>query len=522
MEIACTSMIHAHAPHFLWPYAVTVDLGSVGAGGVATRGTGAGGAGFGGASSGGAGAGVAGTGGASSGFAGAGGAGTRGASSGGARAGGDRAGGASSEETDAGGSTTAPPHRHDTRLQAARRREREEQQQHQEQQQQQSPQLPLLQQLFPPLSGLRALGLPSSPPVHSQSPTTYGPTFPPLDPGPAVFSPQSQSPPPVLLQDWTAGCPPRACPSSPCDDLSTVLFRSSPRRAPHVSVLLPPPTSCLAVSSHPITDFYRATRPVIFTSLFTNPHASPSSVLALTVAVADFTATCRLDFATRVVTAPPARPLAPREWHDTLRNSLAARKFCPLSADPSLFVRSGPTPFFVLVYVDDLVQQVLQQFELQHSTTQPTPLAVEHRLNGPFPDESFESSGPNAELVGCLYELRILALVVSSRLFKYSRNEQGVNRTHGRKGGAQSPMAPKKAMVRNLPKGLGEQISQVAVKSHILHIELLKLDKVTDKEVPNFDVLGASVVYEILGEVDAALIVTPEGGSGLRVAKLLG
>ncbi|CAI7767897.1 unnamed protein product [Closterium sp. NIES-53] len=213
---------------------------------------------------------------------------------------------------------------------------------------------------------------------------------------------------------------------------------------------------------------------------------------------------------------------APREWHDTLRNSLAARKFCPLSADPSLFVRSGPTPFFVLVYVDDLVQQVLQQFELQHSTTQPTPLAVEHRLNGPFPDESFESSGPNAELVGCLYELRILALVVSSRLFKYSRNEQGVNRTHGRKGGAQSPMAPKKAMVRNLPKGLGEQISQVAVKSHILHIELLKLDKVTDKEVPNFDVLGASVVYEILGEVDAALIVTPEGGSGLRVAKLLG
>ncbi|CAI7871283.1 unnamed protein product [Closterium sp. NIES-54] len=46
---------------------------------------------------------------------------------------------------------------------------------------------------------------------------------------------------------------------------------------------------------------------------------------------------------------------APREWHDTLRTTLAALDFFPLSADPSLFVRHGSTPFFVLVYVDDLV-----------------------------------------------------------------------------------------------------------------------------------------------------------------------
>ncbi|CAI7889285.1 unnamed protein product [Closterium sp. NIES-53] len=45
----------------------------------------------------------------------------------------------------------------------------------------------------------------------------------------------------------------------------------------------------------------------------------------------------------------------PREWHDTLRTTLAALGFRPSSADPSLFVLSGPTPFFVLVYVDDLV-----------------------------------------------------------------------------------------------------------------------------------------------------------------------
>ncbi|CAI7917109.1 unnamed protein product [Closterium sp. NIES-54] len=44
---------------------------------------------------------------------------------------------------------------------------------------------------------------------------------------------------------------------------------------------------------------------------------------------------------------------APHEWHDTLCTTLAALGFRPSSADPSLFIRSGPTPFFVLV--DDLV-----------------------------------------------------------------------------------------------------------------------------------------------------------------------
>ncbi|CAI7882766.1 unnamed protein product [Closterium sp. NIES-53] len=44
-----------------------------------------------------------------------------------------------------------------------------------------------------------------------------------------------------------------------------------------------------------------------------------------------------------------------RELHDTLRTTLAALDFFPSSADPSPFVRYGSTPFFVLVYVDDLV-----------------------------------------------------------------------------------------------------------------------------------------------------------------------
>ncbi|CAI7752128.1 unnamed protein product [Closterium sp. NIES-53] len=46
---------------------------------------------------------------------------------------------------------------------------------------------------------------------------------------------------------------------------------------------------------------------------------------------------------------------APLEWHDTLRSNLAVLDFFPTFADPSLFVRRGSTPFFVLVYVNDLV-----------------------------------------------------------------------------------------------------------------------------------------------------------------------
>ncbi|CAI7754653.1 unnamed protein product [Closterium sp. NIES-54] len=48
---------------------------------------------------------------------------------------------------------------------------------------------------------------------------------------------------------------------------------------------------------------------------------------------------------------------APREWHDTVRTTLAALWFTPSTADPSLFLRTDTLlpPFYVLVYVDDLV-----------------------------------------------------------------------------------------------------------------------------------------------------------------------
>ncbi|CAI7813008.1 unnamed protein product [Closterium sp. NIES-54] len=151
---------------------------------------------------------------------------------------------------------------------------------------------------------------------------------------------------------------------------------------------------------------------------------------------------------------------APREWHDTLRTTLAALGFAPSTADPSLFLRTDTSlpPFYVLVYVDDLVfatadtaglahvnselqkrhtctdlgelrsylglqitrdraqrtitltqshmvQQVLQHFDFTYSSPQATPLSTRHSLSALPSDESVETSGPYPELVGCLMYL---------------------------------------------------------------------------------------------------------------------
>ncbi|CAI7862957.1 unnamed protein product [Closterium sp. NIES-54] len=111
---------------------------------------------------------------------------------------------------------------------------------------------------------------------------------------------------------------------------------------------------------------------------------------------------------------------AHREWHDTLRTTLAALGFASLTANPSLFVRTDTTlpPFCVFVYIDDLellerhtcsdlgelrsyfglqitldrarrtitlthshmVHQVLQRFGFQFSLPHPTPLSTSHSL----------------------------------------------------------------------------------------------------------------------------------------------
>ncbi|CAI7905223.1 unnamed protein product [Closterium sp. NIES-54] len=59
---------------------------------------------------------------------------------------------------------------------------------------------------------------------------------------------------------------------------------------------------------------------------------------------------------------------APRERHDTLRTTLAALGFAPSTADPSLFLRTDTSlpPFYVLVYVDDLVFATADTAGLAH------------------------------------------------------------------------------------------------------------------------------------------------------------
>ncbi|CAI7909895.1 unnamed protein product [Closterium sp. NIES-54] len=106
----------------------------------------------------------------------------------------------------------------------------------------------------------------------------------------------------------------------------------------------------------------------------------------------------------------------PREWHDTLRTTLAALGIAPATADPSLFLRTDTSlpPFYVLAYVDDLVfatadtealTLVLQRFGFQFSSPQPTPLSTSHSLSAPPSDESVEPCGLYPELVGCLIYL---------------------------------------------------------------------------------------------------------------------
>ncbi|CAI7887510.1 unnamed protein product [Closterium sp. NIES-53] len=59
---------------------------------------------------------------------------------------------------------------------------------------------------------------------------------------------------------------------------------------------------------------------------------------------------------------------APREWHDTVRTTLAALGFAPSTADPSLFLGTDTSlpPFYILVYVDDLVFATADTAGLAH------------------------------------------------------------------------------------------------------------------------------------------------------------
>ncbi|CAI7820739.1 unnamed protein product [Closterium sp. NIES-53] len=91
-----------------------------------------------------------------------------------------------------------------------------------------------------------------------------------------------------------------------------------------------------------------------------------------------------------------------------MKTTLAALGFTPSTSDPSLFLRTDTSlpPFYVLVYIDDLVFATADTEALTPlSSPQPTPLSTGHSLSAPPSDESVEPSGPHLELVDFLMYL---------------------------------------------------------------------------------------------------------------------
>ncbi|CAI7831536.1 unnamed protein product, partial [Closterium sp. NIES-54] len=93
---------------------------------------------------------------------------------------------------------------------------------------------------------------------------------------------------------------------------------------------------------------------------------------------------------------------APREWYDTERTTLAALGFTLSTADPSLFLRTDTSlpPFYILVYVDDLIFPTAdtEALALVESKLQKRHTCLDL-------DESIEPSGPYPEHVVCLMYL---------------------------------------------------------------------------------------------------------------------
>ncbi|CAI7765535.1 unnamed protein product [Closterium sp. NIES-54] len=277
---------------------------------------------------------------------------------------------------------------------------------------------------------------------------------------------------------------------------------------PDLRVPLPsPPASSLPNIPDPESDLARAASPTVphlLATIVTNPSFESTVVSALVAELVDFAAAYRLDYAASLVAEsesdyPPsvgggcafgtddledrqeefeclaaavphlvAMLLAlegdpdapdfptPRSYTEAImgpyssQTTLAALGFAPSSADPSLFLRTDTSlpPFYVLVYVDDLVfatadtealaivkfelqkrhtctdlgelrshlglqitrdrarrtitltqshmvHQVLQHFRFCYSSPQSTPLPTGHSLSAPPSDESVEPSGPH-------------------------------------------------------------------------------------------------------------------------------
>ncbi|CAI7839124.1 unnamed protein product, partial [Closterium sp. NIES-53] len=143
-----------------------------------------------------------------------------------------------------------------------------------------------------------------------------------------------------------------------------------------------------------------------------------------------------LDFSTAFLQGSLCEEIWLRRPPGFTGTTLAALGFAPSTADPSLFLRTDTLlpPFYILVYVDDLVfamadtaglAHVLQHFDFTYSSPQATPLSTRHSLSALPSDESVEPSGPYPELVGCLI-YRPEHMAAAKRVLRYLCSTSGM------------------------------------------------------------------------------------------------
>ncbi|CAI7799936.1 unnamed protein product [Closterium sp. NIES-53] len=207
---------------------------------------------------------------------------------------------------------------------------------------------------------------------------------------------------------------------------------SVPLRVP----LLAPPKSSLLDVPDPESDRARAASPTVarlLATAVTDPSFESAAASALVAELLDLAASCRLDNASALVaeSVPASLPSVRgecalgtdvledrQEDFESLASAVSRFASMLLAPEeyPSLFLRTDTSmpPFYIIVYVDDLVfatadtealTLVLQRFGFQFSSPQPTPLSTSHSLSAPTLDESVEPSGPYPELVGCFMYL---------------------------------------------------------------------------------------------------------------------
>ncbi|CAI7908259.1 unnamed protein product [Closterium sp. NIES-53] len=229
---------------------------------------------------------------------------------------------------------------------------------------------------------------------------------------------------------------------------------SVPLRVP----LPPPPESSLPAIPDPESDLARATSPTVsplLTTVVTDPSFWSTDVSALVAELVEFTAACRLDYASALVVesesaSPPSVGGECALGTDVLEDrqedfeclAAAVPRFASMllapDGDPGApdiptarsYTKAITDPYSsqwqaamdtemaswksTCTYVDAVppsranivdgmwIFRALQRFAFFFSSPQPTPLSTGHLLSAPPSDESVEPSGPYPVFVGCL------------------------------------------------------------------------------------------------------------------------